>query len=139
VSREQRAESREQRAGEDRLAVRLPLAASGGGLDVGLTVAGVSELLGGLATEPREWGKGAGGRVALASLLLLSLRRSSWRTPALAATTLSSIVELGATASDPGHGDGSRKVRGLLLGVRAAILGGLLREAVRADQWEATW
>jgi hypothetical protein len=115
-------------------------------VDLGLTVAGVSELLdaarvasyGGpprhLQLRVRELSR----RFALASLLLMSVRRTDWRTPAVVAATLSCIVELGAIWHLPGTARPAKTGRWtLLLGVRTGALASLLLEVVRADQWEA--
>jgi hypothetical protein len=63
-------------------------------------------------------------------LLLVAARRAEWRTPALAAATIACAFELGADSAPP-------KPRKALLALRTLLLGGLLREAVRADRWEA--
>jgi hypothetical protein len=112
---------------------------------LGLALAGVSELYGvavlvsrdGLPSGLRRQAEGASVRLALASLLLVSSRRSDWRTPALVAATLSGAFLLATAASLPGEAHRSRtRARSLLLGLRVVALAGLLRESSRADGWE---
>jgi hypothetical protein len=114
-------------------------------MHVGLTLAGMSELLdaarvashGAPSSDFQRRLRELSARLALGSLLLSSVRRPDWRRPALAAATLSSVLELGATWSVPGAAGARTRRWTLLLGIRAAALARLLRESARAEEWEA--
>ena len=99
-------------------------------LQLGLAVASLTELLGGAVQQSRER---LSMHLALGSILLLASRRSGWRTPTLAAATLSSTIELGVGASVPA-GAVPPAMR-VLLGLRALALSCLLRESARVDRW----
>jgi hypothetical protein len=97
-------------------------------------LASLVELLGGAVERSRER---LSVDLALGSILLLAIRRTGWRTPALAMATLSGTIELGVGVS--ASGDGRRPpARRMLLGLRTLALSCLLREAARVDRWGAS-
>jgi len=98
-------------------------------------VASLAELLGGAVERSRDR---LSVQLALGSILLLAVRRSGWRTPALAVATLSGTIELGV--GDSASGDAGRPPAGrMLLGLRTLALSCLLREAARVDRWNDDW
>ena len=100
-------------------------------LQLGLAVASLTELLGGAVERSRER---LSVHLALGSILLLASRRSGWRTPTLAAATLSSTIELYVGVSGPA-GTGRPPAMRMLMGLRALALSCLLRESARVDRW----
>jgi hypothetical protein len=100
-------------------------------LQLGLVVASLAELLDGAVQRSRDR---LSVRLAHGSILLLAVRRSGWRTPALAAATLSATIELGvgvSTRADAGRPPATR----MLLGLRTLALSCLLQESARVDRW----
>ncbi len=93
-------------------------------------MASLVELLGAAVERSRER---LSVELALGSILLLAVRRSGWRTPALAVATLSGTIELVGLSGSGGAGRPS--ARRMLLGLHTLALSCLLREAARVDRW----
>jgi hypothetical protein len=100
-------------------------------LQLGLVAASLVELLGGATRRSRER---LSVSLAHGAILLLAVRRSGWRTPALAAATLTATIELGTGVSAPADAVPPPAMR-TLLGLRTLALSCLLRESARVDRW----